>query len=262
MQNLSSLVHTRGSQDHNIQISIRSVCVCVCVCVCFLSEFPFSVLISLEICSQYTLLVLITHLDQGTLDKVSFLDQSEACHEPGLRKEKTRKASVLSRWYFNSSPRCLQRGPLPQQRWSQGVFVWENGPEQKEPGSQHSVHSAKRGVCAPLHQSQVPIGVCPLTNDCVLPLKGRQSYGFLSHRSLCLSSEGKYAMLIMKACCSGVFQEHVIKTESCILANMCITHLHNKIPSNVFHTVLYVERYNTVSQMHGFLTSSPACILL
>ena len=83
MQNLSSLIHTQGSQDHSIQISTRSLCVCVS----FLNS-P-SVLIYLEVCSQHTLLVLIMQLDQGTLEKTSFFDQSEACHEPGLRKENT-----------------------------------------------------------------------------------------------------------------------------------------------------------------------------
>lgn len=52
------------------------------------SECPFSFSISLDICYHHTLLALITHLEKGTLDKVSFFDQSEACHEPVLRKEK------------------------------------------------------------------------------------------------------------------------------------------------------------------------------
>lgn len=50
----------------------------------FLSIFS----ISLGICYRHTLLALVTYLEKGTLDKVSFFDQSEACHEPVLRKEK------------------------------------------------------------------------------------------------------------------------------------------------------------------------------
>ena len=86
------------------------MCVSVCVCVCLLSEFPFSFLISLEICYQHTLLVLITHLEQGALDKGSFFDQSEACHEPALRKEKPLKASVVSQQCFNSCAKMLAMG--------------------------------------------------------------------------------------------------------------------------------------------------------
>lgn len=36
----------------------------------------------------HTRLALITHLEKGTLDQVSFFDQSEAWHEPMLRKGK------------------------------------------------------------------------------------------------------------------------------------------------------------------------------
>lgn len=53
----------------------------------FFSSFSFSVY--LDICYQETLLALFTYLEKRILDKVSFFDQSEACHEPVLRKEKT-----------------------------------------------------------------------------------------------------------------------------------------------------------------------------
>ena len=82
IHNLSSLIHIQGSWNHNIQMSFR----------CFSSPFWISLLVfslsSSLLPPRSALLALITHLEQGTLDKVSFFDQSEACHEPVLRKEK------------------------------------------------------------------------------------------------------------------------------------------------------------------------------
>lgn len=63
-------------------------------------------------------------------------------------------------------------------------------------------------------------------------------------------------MLIMKIWCSGVFQEQVLKTESCISINMYAKYLYNKIPSDIFHTISYIQMYNTISKMHGFLMSN------
>jgi hypothetical protein len=66
--NLLSLIHIQRSWNHNIQISISLFFPS--------SEFLYFFSISLKIYYQHSLLILLTYLEKGTLDKISFFNQS------------------------------------------------------------------------------------------------------------------------------------------------------------------------------------------